>query len=105
MRGSGTASHIDPNILRVNVASMGPVQPPVKRRYDASRRRQAAARTRTAILDAALQLFARQGYTATPMTAIAEQAGGARHRRRLSRPQAQTGPAPHRAPEHRQQPG
>src|SRR5260370_36231705 len=75
MRRSCPASHIDPNILRVNVASMGPVQPPVKRRYDASRRRQAAARTRTAILDAALQLFARQGYTATPMTAIAEQAG------------------------------
>ena len=54
---------------------MSPVQPPVKRRYDASRRRQAAARTREAILDAALQLFAGQGYAATPMTAIAERAG------------------------------
>jgi AcrR family transcriptional regulator len=53
---------------------MSPVQPPVKRRYDASKRRQAAARTRTAILDAALQLFAAQGYAATPMTAIAERA-------------------------------
>jgi AcrR family transcriptional regulator len=51
------------------------VQPPVKRRYDVSRRRQAAARTRTAILDAALQLFAGHGYAATPMTAIAERAG------------------------------
>jgi AcrR family transcriptional regulator len=54
---------------------MSAVQPPVKRRYDASKRRQAAARTRTAILDAALQLFAGQGYAATPMTAIAERAG------------------------------
>jgi len=54
---------------------MSPVQPPVTRRYDASRRRQAAARTREAILNAALELFAAQGYTATPMTAIAEQAG------------------------------
>jgi AcrR family transcriptional regulator len=54
---------------------MSPVQPPVKRRYDASKRRQAAERTRTAILDAALLLFAGQGYAATPMTAVAEQAG------------------------------
>ena len=43
---------------------------PVKRRYDASGRRLAAARTRAAILDAARQLFAEQGYTATAMTAI-----------------------------------
>jgi len=48
---------------------------PVKRRYDATRRRQAAARTRTAILDAARELFTERGYTATPMTAIAERAG------------------------------
>ena len=48
---------------------------PVKRRYDATRRRQAAARTRTAILDAARQLFAERGYAATPMTAIASRAG------------------------------
>lgn len=53
---------------------MRPVQPTVKRRYDASRRRQAAERTRQAILDAALRLFTEHGY-ATPMTAIAEQAG------------------------------
>ncbi|HEY5016985.1 MAG TPA: TetR family transcriptional regulator [Streptosporangiaceae bacterium] len=51
------------------------MQPPVKRRYDTSRRRQAAAQTRQAILDAALRLFASQGYAATPMAAIAEQAG------------------------------
>src|SRR6266568_5055906 len=68
-------SHIDPKTRRVNMGIMSAVQPPVKRRYDASKRRQAAARTRTAILDAALQLFAGQGYAATPMTAIAEQAG------------------------------
>jgi AcrR family transcriptional regulator len=51
------------------------VQPPVKRRYDASKRREAATRTRAAILDAARQLFSERGYAATPMTAIAEQAG------------------------------
>ena len=48
---------------------------PVKRRYNASRRRQAAARTRAAILEAARQLFSERGYTATPMTAIADRAG------------------------------
>jgi len=48
---------------------------PVKRRYDATRRRQAAARTRAAILDAARELFTEHGYTATPMTAIAHRAG------------------------------
>ena len=54
---------------------MDPEQTPVKRRYDASNRRKAAARTRQAILDAALELFSSQGYAATPMTAIAVQAG------------------------------
>ena len=48
---------------------------PVKRRYDATGRRQAAARTRTAILDAARQLFTERGYAATSMTAIADRAG------------------------------
>jgi AcrR family transcriptional regulator len=48
---------------------------PVKRRYDATGRRQAAARTRAAILDAARQLFAERGYAATSMTAIADRAG------------------------------
>src|SRR5215469_7752535 len=48
---------------------------PVKRRYDAPRRRQAAALTRAAILDAARDLFTERGYTATPMTAIADRAG------------------------------
>lgn len=54
---------------------MSPVQPPVKRQYDRSKRREAAARTREAILNAALALFGDRGYAATPMTAIAEQAG------------------------------
>jgi AcrR family transcriptional regulator len=48
---------------------------PVKRRYDATGRRQAAARTRAAILDAARQLFTERGYAATSMTAIADRAG------------------------------
>ena len=62
-------------MIRVNMGIMSAVQPPVKRRYDATKRHQAAARTRRAILDAALQLFAGQGYAATPMTAIAGRAG------------------------------
>ena len=54
---------------------MTPMTAPVKRRYDATRRRQAAARTRAAILDAARELVTERGYTATPMTAIADRAG------------------------------
>jgi AcrR family transcriptional regulator len=53
---------------------MGPVQPPVKRRYDATKRREAAARTRQGILAAALELFTERGYTATSVAAIAERA-------------------------------
>jgi AcrR family transcriptional regulator len=50
---------------------------PVKstRRYDSPRRREQAAATRRAILDAALRLFERQGYAATTMAAIADEAG------------------------------
>jgi AcrR family transcriptional regulator len=59
----------------MNIAIMDRVPSPVKRRYDASKRREAAGRTRRAILDAALELFASRGYAATPMTAIAERAG------------------------------
>jgi AcrR family transcriptional regulator len=54
---------------------MDQVELPVKRRYDVSKRREAAARTRQAILDAALELFTLRGYTATPVAAIAERAG------------------------------
>src|ERR1700678_4509505 len=68
------SSSIDPKLVLVNTAIIGAVSPPVKRRYDASKRRQAAARTRQAILDAALELFTDPGYAATPMTAIAKRA-------------------------------
>ena len=50
------------------------MQAHVKRRYDATKRREAAARTRRAILDAALELFSTQGYAATSMSAIASRA-------------------------------
>ena len=53
---------------------MVPVQPHVKRRYNATKRRVAAARTRQAILDAALELFTLRGYTATSMAMIAARA-------------------------------
>jgi len=59
----------------MNSVIITPMTGPVKRRYDATGRRQAAARTRAAILDAARELFAERGYAATPMTAIADRAG------------------------------
>jgi AcrR family transcriptional regulator len=59
----------------MNIAILSLMSGSVKRRYDATRRRQGAARTRTAILDAARHLFTERGYTATPMTAIADRAG------------------------------
>ena len=46
-----------------------------KRAYDSPRRREQAAATRAAILDAALTLFEKQGYAATSVAAIAEEAG------------------------------
>jgi AcrR family transcriptional regulator len=46
-----------------------------RRGYDSPRRREQAAETRNKILDAAEQLFAAHGYTATAMPAIAAQAG------------------------------
>jgi AcrR family transcriptional regulator len=49
---------------------------PVKtRRYDSTGRRQAAQATRSAILDAARELFVDQGYAATSMAKIATHAG------------------------------
>jgi len=46
-----------------------------RRTYDASRRQDAAARNRTAILDAARSLFVRHGYAATTMGDVATRAG------------------------------
>ena len=54
---------------------MAAMTDPVKRRYNAAGRQQAAARTRGTILDAARELFTERGYLATPMAAIAERAG------------------------------
>ena len=46
-----------------------------RRRYDSQRRREQAATTRGAILEAARRLFERHGYAATSMAAIAAEAG------------------------------
>lgn len=51
----------------------GGVKP--KRPYDSPRRREQAAATRQAILDAAQRLFERRGYVATSVSAIAAEAG------------------------------
>lgn len=45
------------------------------RRYDSSRRLEAARRNREAVLDAAERLFLTDGYSGTTVAAIAEQAG------------------------------
>src|SRR5919199_5023547 len=45
-----------------------------RRRYDSPRRREQAAATRREILEAAERLFARDGYAATTMSAIAAEA-------------------------------
>lgn len=47
----------------------------VKRRYDSSRRHEQARQNRRAILDAAGKLFVTPGYAATPLTAVAAEAG------------------------------
>lgn len=53
-----------------------PVKQPTKRRtYDMSRRRDAAAQTRRAIVEAARHLFVARGYAGTTMAAIARAAG------------------------------
>lgn len=47
----------------------------VKRRYDSTRRQEQARETRRAILAAAGRLFVDPGYAATPLTAVAAEAG------------------------------
>jgi TetR/AcrR family transcriptional regulator, regulator of autoinduction and epiphytic fitness len=47
----------------------------VKRRYESAHRQEQARLTRRAILDAAAKLFVEPGYAATPLTAIAAEAG------------------------------
>ena len=47
----------------------------VKRRYESAHRQEQALLTRRAILDAAARLFTDPGYAATPLTAIAAEAG------------------------------
>jgi AcrR family transcriptional regulator len=59
----------------MNIGIMICMPGPVKRRYDTTGRRQAAARTRAAVLDAARELFTARGYAATSMSAIADRAG------------------------------
>ncbi|WP_433089160.1 TetR/AcrR family transcriptional regulator [Dactylosporangium sp. CA-052675] len=47
----------------------------VKRRYESARRQEQARQTRRAILAAAATLFVDPGYAATPLTAVAAEAG------------------------------
>jgi TetR/AcrR family transcriptional regulator of autoinduction and epiphytic fitness len=47
----------------------------VKRRYESARRQEQAQETRRAILEAAGRLFVDPGYAATPLTAVAAEAG------------------------------
>ena len=47
----------------------------VKRRYESAHRQEQARLTRRAILNAAAKLFVEPGYAATPLTAIAAEAG------------------------------
>src|SRR5690242_4957614 len=47
----------------------------VKRHYESTHRQEQARHTRAVILDAAAALFVSPGYAATPLTAVAAQAG------------------------------
>ena len=57
------------------IAKVGPVPGPVKRSYDATRRRAAAEQTRLGILAAARELFEESGYTGTSVQDVARRAG------------------------------
>jgi AcrR family transcriptional regulator len=62
------------SITVVIADSVNPMGGPVKRPYRSPLREQAALRTRTQIRDAAARLFVRQGYVATTMRQISEEA-------------------------------
>jgi AcrR family transcriptional regulator len=57
------------------MATRAKAKPKGRRAYHSPRRREQAQATRKAILDAAERLFLRNGYVATSMAAIADQAG------------------------------
>ena len=57
----------------VNTDALGPEGP--SRRYESALRRAQAGSTRTAVLDAAAELFVREGYLRTTMKGIAAEAG------------------------------
>ena len=63
----------------MNIVRLVPTRrtPPARsrRRYDSTRRREQARRTRLDILDAAGQLFVERGYAGTKLSAVAEAAG------------------------------
>ena len=60
----------------MKMSTLSTVPDPVKtRRYDSTGRRQAAQANRSAILDAARELFSNQGYAVTSMVQIAAHAG------------------------------
>ena len=59
----------------MNTATVDPSQSPVKRRYDASRRRARAEESRRHVLDTARRLFLAHGYAATTVAAVASEAG------------------------------
>lgn len=50
-------------------------KPPLKRRYDSTRRKEQALQTRHQIVEAARQLFVSRGYTGATIEAIAQEAG------------------------------
>lgn len=54
---------------------MATKKPPLKRRYDSTRRKEQALQTRHQIVEAARQLFLSRGYTGATIEAIAQEAG------------------------------
>lgn len=59
----------------METATVDPSSSPVKRRYDAGRRRARAEESRRRVLDTARRLFLSDGYAATTVAAVAAEAG------------------------------